>query len=370
MSYQFFNFRRNIGLTTLFLLVFFLVIHTAVENGFAGNIQAASYLPTSHDIQGADFSVDIITEETLRKRARTYEQAIEFGRRLNCIMSATRDHAQQLNGGTPLEVAWDFTEANLLDVSDANYQGWQALNDPAAPYYGTRLNQALQDIGADLANTQYMSVIHSAGGVYINPTDDNDEMNFEEPIQATFARWGNGINAEAGVIIADKNISPRNSDRYYPGMLLPAVKQWSEAAFGQWEQTCSDRGQDLSNVRYIIRSWITNAETQDHVFRALRNLGITEVPTFANRRTFDRESQEPDEERRANEINGFYAILGTPNGSGGAFLLATHKDKLGVKRFRSVTLWTSPVAWPIGSGTSLLKLVLMFEVESVPEPTS
>jgi ABC-type cobalamin transport system ATPase subunit len=45
----------------------------------------------------------------------------------------------------------------------------------------------------------------------------------------------------------------------------------------------------------------------------------------------------------AAEADMFYAILGTPNGAGSGFLLATHKTELGVKRFKSVTVWNHPL---------------------------
>lgn len=51
------------------------------------------------------------------------------------------------------------------------------------------------------------------------------------------------------------------------------------------------------------------------------------------------------------------AVLGTPNGNGGAWLLATHKAKFGLKTIESVRVWAV--------GDELEKTVLAFEVVNV-----
>jgi hypothetical protein len=46
--------------------------------------------------------------------------------------------------------------------------------------------------------------------------------------------FGNGINAEAGVIIADWNKKPTLCQSIYPrSPPVSRMKQWSQAAFGQ-----------------------------------------------------------------------------------------------------------------------------------------
>lgn len=120
---------------------------------------------------------------------------------------------------------------------------------------------------------------------------------------------------------------------------------------------------DIDGLRFIIQSWVTNRDTQEQVVSALRAVGETQVPNFATRRVFSRTS---DNEA---EVNGFYAILGTPNGAGGGFLLATHKARLGVKRFASVTVWNYPGAFSFALGQDA-KLMLSFEIETVAQPTT
>jgi hypothetical protein len=150
---------------------------------------------------------------------------------------------------------------------------------------------------------------------------------------------------------------------YIPGAPVSRMKQWSQAAFAQWLIQASGRNVPINSLKFVIRSWVTNGETQDQVFQALRSVGATEVPNFANRKVFSRTATD------AAEADGFYAILGTPNGAGSGFLLATHKTELGVKRFKSVTVWNHPVAAPFGVG-SFLKLMLSFEIEDVAQPTT
>lgn len=100
------------------------------------------------------------------------------------------------------------------------------------------------------------------------------------------------------------------------------------------------------------------------VFDALRNANLNQIPNFANRKVFSRTSE------NENDVDGFYAILGSPNGSGGAFLLATHKEAMGIKRFSSVAVWNHPFASPMSIGDINLKLMLAFEIENVQNPTT
>ena len=141
---------------------------------------------------------------------------------------------------------------------------------------------------------------------------------------------------------------------------ITRIRQWSDAAFLQWVQVCGEASVDVSNLNYIFRATITNVETQSIVLAALSSQDVSDVPKWANRITYT-ETDNP---------NQFYAILGSKNGAGCAYLLIQHKEKLGVKRITSVTLWTSGILFPIGMDTDYLKLQMYFTVEDVENPVS
>lgn len=292
----------------------------------------------------------------LHKRV-TYAASIEKGRALNCKMSASIAHGIQLNGGTPLESAIE----EEIFVSEPEF-GWSMMDGKKPKYESTGLTNTDSTINADIL--KQLTGASPAGTVYNYIFNDNSVLleNGQEA-HPTEAYYGTGINGAGGVIIADSNRSPRHTPDYIPGQPLSQITQWSQAAFGQWMFQVSAEDGDIKGLRFIIQSWVINPDTQEQVVSALRAVGETQVPNFATRRVFSRTS---DNEA---EVNGFYAILGTPNGVGGGFLLATHKARLGVKRFASVTVWNYPGAFSFGLGEDA-KLMLSFEIETVAQPTT
>jgi hypothetical protein len=146
------------------------------------------------------------------------------------------------------------------------------------------------------------------------------------------------MNPDIGVLIACFNTNPAGMTDQHghtdpKTMILPKLQHWSDVAFLQW-QSLSDEGV-IPDLKYIIRSHIQNADC----------VGIIKsniLPTLRqklNRRTswlpmwpgidFDMTSEEAK------------ALLGTPNGSGVAWLLAQHKEELGQKTVEKATLWYS-----------------------------
>jgi hypothetical protein len=90
----------------------------------------------------------------------------------------------------------------------------------------------------------------------------------------------------------------------------------------------------VQNLNYIFRSGIQNLDTQSIIVEALQNLNppVNILPgNYANAFTFT----------KANNPTEFYALLGSKNGAGCAFLLLTHKQDIGVRDITSVTVWHS-----------------------------
>jgi hypothetical protein len=93
--------------------------------------------------------------------------------------------------------------------------------------------------------------------------------------------------------------------------------------FVEWQYQARTRGLPISELNYVFRIEITNADTIKVIQRilggAFRPWPGVSVPM-------------------TNEAG--LAMLGTPNGRGVAWLLATHKEQFGKKTIESVTVWS------------------------------
>ncbi|OTA98602.1 hypothetical protein M426DRAFT_107628 [Hypoxylon sp. CI-4A] len=318
--------------------------------------------PSSEDLALSAFSLDAnldlgqnvtVRHSQLRKRAPS-EQAIVKGRRLDCLMSATVDHATQINGGVRVEESFDEWNILITDDRGPDDEGWRE-QDVTPKYQSSGIQANLGALtGADPEDTTYLYYISQEMGT----VDGNT-------VYPSGAYWGNGINPQGGVIIADWNRSPRYALSDFPISSLSRIRQWSQAAWGEWEYWANAVLDNSGDLRYVIRSWVTNTATQDQIVEALRATGNDLLPGIRDRVTFNRNSEDPA------EANAFYALLGTPNGASTGYLLASHKGKIGIKRVGSISVWNHPFG-----GLSLytdrrdLKINMLFSFERVTNPTT
>ncbi|KAI4198587.1 MAG: hypothetical protein LQ350_005178 [Teloschistes chrysophthalmus] len=146
---------------------------------------------------------------------------------------------------------------------------------------------------------------------------------------------------KSGTIIAAENISPmQNIIAYYrdsglpprtPAQmrdLIPPLGRWSDIAWFVWAQKAAASGQAAGGLRYIIRDNIINNDTKgviDQVFK---------IPSYSfdlpwPGKTFDVASSDDGK-----------ALLGTPHGSGIAWMMADNRGVLGPRGLK-VTCFTS-----------------------------
>lgn len=99
---------------------------------------------------------------------------------------------------------------------------------------------------------------------------------------------------------------------------------------------------------------------------------MDQIPGIANRVVFRRTSTNQA------EVDGFYAMLGFPNGAATGFLLASHKEKIGIKRVSEIAILNHPFPYPFGMERWEYKMNMLFTIELVvnltentpePEPT-
>ena len=116
----------------------------------------------------------------------------------------------------------------------------------------------------------------------------------------------------------------------YEGQTSPRIvplRQWSDVVFLEWQQLCvapSSKG-DIKGLRYIFRLLISNPDSQALMSKALENVGA-------------KISQWPGQDF-GRSTKAFKALLGSPNGSGVAWLLINHKEQLGKKTVWKITVF-------------------------------
>jgi hypothetical protein len=131
------------------------------------------------------------------------------------------------------------------------------------------------------------------------------------------------INPLDGVIVAYDNITAGSMTKELglDPSRVPKLDHWSDIAYLQW----LSKAYEGSNLRYVLRYGVINHDTRFVVnFLGLQSgLIVSEWPG----RTYRAGSPE------------FSALLGSPNGSGVAYLLIQHKRQLGHKTVDRVTIF-------------------------------
>jgi hypothetical protein len=115
-----------------------------------------------------------------------------------------------------------------------------------------------------------------------------------------------------------------------PVKILPDVRAWSDVIFLEWETQAQASGQDIKGLKYVVRFEVANKDTVAIVIQGVGPLNTIKWPG----KTI------PMSDERGQ------AILGTPNGVGVAYLLATHKAQMGQKTVESVQVWSRLVQRP------------------------
>ncbi|ATZ51353.1 hypothetical protein BCIN_06g07600 [Botrytis cinerea B05.10] len=294
---------------------------------------------------------------TKRVSDAAYSRAVTKGNSLYCLMGMTVAQATVHNGGTSLESA---LQDDIFEL-----EGWQRFESDSTPYFGNYLDAAFAGLGIT-KNLYTSNKINSVeGSIHEDLEQFEDDPKDGVPSGAQFM---NDFIVDAGVIIADKNKNVNNAMQENfgknwasIGLVVTHIRQWSDAVFLQWMEACSFGSGSISNVKYIFRSWITNQDTQEIVFQALTTAfgSSPTIGTWTARLSLT----------QAEHPNEFFAVLGSPNGAGSAYLLLTHKEKLGVKTINKVDIFVPNIPYTITSTTgggmaSAAKIMLLFYVEA------
>ncbi|KAL6812361.1 hypothetical protein J3E69DRAFT_376188 [Trichoderma sp. SZMC 28015] len=305
---------------------------------YAGSSQSPSLKPQVLSARAVDHESVV---SNLTKRDDTYEKAVTKGNGLHCLLTKTPQEPPSLEA--PLY---------LQTPGQAYIEGWNDKTEFGAPVFGNKLDAALAGINVPVKSLRHITWFHGDDSmIKSDPNDDDSELVFSGLSEAFFI---SSFSPSGGVIIADNNFSVDaaiKQDKLDAAKITTHVRRWSDAAWMQWVKACNDaKFNDVSNVKYIFRASVENPTSLDLLFQALREKysdspTVPPIGVWNNRLTLD-----VDHDSRQ-----FFAVLGSPNGSGVAYLLMTHKGALGVKTVNKVDIFTGTTPFTIpndGIGTA------------------
>lgn len=184
-------------------------------------------------------------------------------------------------------------------------------------------------------------------------------------MQATGAVYTNIYDARQGALFATFNYGPAYEIKHnealkqeHPDIEPPPLNHWSDFALIMYDLqvlACLNTGGHCAtkDLKYIFQVICTNDDTKDvtnyilnpdHDFRRLAR-----APEWNQRKIYTMDSDEGK------------AILATPNGRGVAWMLIQHRDLMGQKRVKSMSVFSV-----LGSGGVYQGPTLLFELEDVP----
>ncbi|KAF7192821.1 hypothetical protein HII31_05869 [Pseudocercospora fuligena] len=179
---------------------------------------------------------------------------------------------------------------------------------------------------SDRSHQKHSSVSQNKGvfGSKDNPKTDAYYKQYFEP--------------DSGVIFALQNYGPEQMGMTkippVPRFRLPALRHWSDVVFLEWMARTENDLTARTGLQKVVRCEISTPSTIKIIQQILQdmkhdqNQPITYESRISVRRPTGKQSND-----------AFYALLGTQNGFGVAYLLSQHKLSLGLKFIGSIDIW-------------------------------
>lgn len=259
---------------------------------------------------------------TIMKGALTYQEAIEKGQRLLALTIADMTDGPR--------------QSQFQDVDDLERWGWVTFTLASPnPTPATNLVRAL---GPTLKSSP------TTAGILTNH-DETVTVN-GKTYPATMAHIHSVIEPEAGILLAECNTTPeamlnpcRNLDPATLVAKLPELRHWSDVAFLQWKNVCTNfRSRYMPELRLVVRYQVLNANTRAICSIILASLRKQRQETAKPGISYDSWLPRWPGIAFPIESEEAIALCGTPNGSGVLHLLSQHKAKLGHKTIQEVCL--------------------------------
>jgi hypothetical protein len=242
------------------------------------------------------------------KQLLRYEDAVRKGSKLLYMM-----HASDSVAGNMFNPPRSSAQSTFLDPKDLCTSGYTSRSDldssalEAWPRMWTNLDIDVRN-PSEGGDCTHMAVLHLSINAYFHSF----------------------LSPSTGVIMANNNQSPSQAVVRDNGVILPDLQHWSDVVYLKWLSL--DPALKSRSLHYVLRDNLGNGHTLAVINRVLDAHAPfgKECPTWPGLTT-DMDSKEG------------MALLGTPNGSGVAWLLIQHKAEcqLGHKTVKRITL-----LWP------------------------
>jgi hypothetical protein len=211
--------------------------------------------------------------------------------------------------------ASDVDQSTWLNFNSLADYGWTANVETWASFSDGEKN-ALEAVG--------LSTEQSANQMYwCNHDHDTIHEGVEYP--HSDAQYANIFNVDGGAIIANMNWGPTYTNEEIEPVPL---RQYSDVVFLGWQQAAGDK---IKGLKYVFRHQVTNKDS------------IAVIKEVLERRAAQAKVW-PGLQISMTERDA-WAILGSPNGHGVAWLLLQHKKELGLKSVRAVTIYQCGGQW-------------------------
>ncbi|KAK2023992.1 hypothetical protein LX32DRAFT_697499 [Colletotrichum zoysiae] len=129
-----------------------------------------------------------------------------------------------------------------------------------------------------------------------------------------------------GAILFDSHEGPEYMKARYRKGDVPELSHVSDVVYFQWLEACREKNVSPRNIRTIWSVWVTYAPAFGVVQQAVRDAGKQKIPAWNERLTFSMDTRQG------------LAILGSTPGAASALLLIQHKETLGLKKIKDVTV--------------------------------
>ena len=251
--------------------------HPSLFLALALAIRAYSRVNVPNDVDLPSVRDDVAHKDVARRDV-LYDRAVESGRAFWAQFSSNR-YSAPITGG---------------DVALSRSQGWEiGPLPPPTPRLDATLTAVLQELVGRL----------TARNRYYERSAYYDIHN----MRRQYRSYRNLYGPQDGVIVALANVNN--------GLSLP-MSNWSELSWRIWADTCASQSIDPKSLKHIIRHEIINGQTLDIIqqtYKAFPYQDLGErIVLLPSGRT----------------LEGFQALLGSPNGKGVAWMLLNKRNVL------------------------------------------
>ncbi|KAF2685387.1 hypothetical protein K458DRAFT_388267 [Lentithecium fluviatile CBS 122367] len=265
----------------------------------------------------------------------TYTSAVEKGKLLMALMTLKPE------GSGTSETTQDNPQSRFTTYTDLEKWGYIQYGGETEPSSCLRFEcfDPLEECLRSICDFKGTTEEWTCEGQSHEFTKTIDGVEYLE----TNAFFQQVIHPRAGILIAHGNNGPAHMGRLKesPITTVPPLRHWSDVAFLQLlnaaetsTSTVPESSFPKPKLNYIIRAGVQCMPTVSVVKDILATRNMSTLPAWPGISFYA-----DDEVGGGREV--VEALLGTPNGSGVAYMVAQHNEMLGWKEVHSVTIFYS-----------------------------